>query len=294
MASSSSSTSKSISRSTSRLTRRDVDIEELTNILYPPTLQTKLANLVSNLHKNHERPKGMGYIIDGIVCQGAIGRLSDCFYGNNFKPPVKRRGKSLSSRAWGANFHRRIFHQYKCLGGSCLCKSRFGKTSRKIKENSDMDAHLKSFENFLNETGWKVFDCELVVGWKDMKHATALDVVCVDDVFHPTEFFVIELKTGYPQRYQARTIDGSGLMKGACGKKIVNSYANHHQLQLWFGMECLQRTYDIKATNGVVLYIKSDGKYKADYAAPWWFNNTAMKKGLIDQLSGNISTFSLY
>jgi hypothetical protein len=272
----------------------DIDIHQLTKLLYPQTLKSRLGDLISNSHKYHEREEGRGFVIDKVICQGAINRLSDCFYGSNFKYPVKRRGKKLSSRVWGTNFHRQIFHHYKCIGGSCLCPKRFGTKTRRPKENSEMDKNLQSFENFLTERGWKVFDCELVVGWKEIKCGTSLDVVCVNDLDNPTEFFLVELKTGYPQRYQARTIDGTGMMKGACGKKIKNSYANHHQLQLWFGMECLRRTYNIKATNGVVLYIKENGKYKADDAAPWWFSDNEMKRMLSEQISGKISTFSLY
>jgi len=275
-------------------------VDDLFKKLYPQlplpgiSLKSKLGDLIQNVHKNHERLEGMGYIIDRIICKGAIERLSDCFYGANFKYPQKQRGKSASSRKWGIKFHRQIFHRYKCLtnqGRSCLCEKKFGVNTRIPKPKTVMHSQLKSFENFLTEKGWSVFDCELVVGWKGIRCATALDVVCVDDIFNPTQFYIIELKTGYSQRYQPRTIDDSGKMKGMCGKNIKNSYANHHQLQLWFGMEALRKTYHIDASNGVILYIKDDGKYKADYAASWWFHDLKTRKKLRAQLTGKISTF---
>ncbi len=271
--------------------------EEETFTLYPETLKAKLGKMLVTCHKNHERPEGRGYIVDKILCGGAVNRLSDCFYGANFNPPKKRRGKCMSSREWGIKFHRQIFHRYKCFSeskNSCLCEQKFHVKTKAARKDTKMHQQLEAFEKFLDKNKWKVYDCELVVGWSEIKCATSLDVVCVDDLCNPHEFYVIELKTGYTQRYQARTIDSSGMMKGACGKEIKNSYANHHQLQLWFGVECLKRTYNIDTAAAVVLYIKEDGKYKADYAADWWFKDLKMKKKLGDQLCGKISTFSLY
>lgn len=293
----SSSSSFHLSPHSSSITTTELSIEELTQKLYPESLKAKLGKLIRDVHKNHERLEGTGYIIDKIICRGAIEKLSDCFYGANFKYPQRRRGKKASSRKWGIKFHRQIFHRYKCLpghGSSCLCEKKFGIKTKAAREKTVMHSQLKSFENFLAEKGWFVFDCELVVGWKDIKCATALDVVCVDNLCNPTEFYIIELKTGYQQRYQPRTIDQSGKMKGMCGKHIDNSYANHHQLQLWFGVEALKKTYNIDTTNAVILYIKDDGRYKSDNAASWWFHDLKMRKKLQDQLTGRISTFDIY
>lgn len=293
MCSSSSNTTQIISL----IDETEDSVSILKEKLYPKTLKTKLGELILNVHKNHERPEGTGFIINKVVCQGAINRLADCFYSSNFKHPKKRRGKTMSSRSWGIKFHRQVYHRYKCFSntGSCMCSQKFKTKSktRAVREGTMMHRQLQSFEKFLKDTGWIVFDCELVVGWNDINCATSLDVVCVDDIFHPKNFYVIELKTGYVQRYQPRTTDSSGKMRGPCGKEIVNSYANHHQLQLWFGVEALKRTYNIDTTQAVVLYIKEGKKYKADYAASWWFHDSKMKRKMQDQLCGNTATFRL-
>lgn len=117
--------------------------------------------------------------------------------------------------------------------------------------------------------------------------ATSIDVVCVDNLHNPTKFFVVELKTGYASnRHTARTTDKTGMMKGPAGKTIPNSYANHHQLQLWFCVEALQQTYEIKASQAVVVYVEDTGKYKCDFAKSWWFANTRMSDKLYCQLRG--------
>lgn len=275
---------------------KSLEILELTEKLYPKTLKTKLGEMILNVGKNYERYGGSGYVIDKVTCRGAINRLAECFYEANFNPPKKRRGKTLSGRAWGSKFHRQIYHKYKCITGigvTCSCEKKFGIKTKAARKDTTMYGQLESFKNFLKDTGWQVLDCELVVGWRDIECATSLDVVCVDNLTNPKNFYVIELKTGYTQRYQPRTKDNTGKMKGTCGRLIENSYANHHQLQLWFGVECIKRTYDIDTAQAVVLYIKNDGKYKADYASSWWFNNLKMREMLRNQLCGTEPTFSL-
>lgn len=248
-------------------------------------IKSLLGELLKNQHKYHSREAGKaGFVIDGKVCTGALQRLGDCFYLGNFKPLKKVRNGS--SKVRGEQFHRQIFHYYKCTKKDCLCTAKFGTKTRALTKGSVLSKQVDAFKLFLDFIGWKVFDCELVVGWKEIGCATSLDVVCVDNLLNPTEVYVIELKTGYHNlRYQARTINGIGNMLGIAGRDIPNSYANHHQLQLWFGMEALQRTFNIKAVQGVVVYIKNNGTFKIDYAAKWWFNNIEKQKELIKQFT---------
>lgn len=146
---------------------------------------------------------------------------------------------------------------------------------------------LREFKAFLAKEGLKVFDCETVVGIPAMRMATAIDVVCVDNLANPREVCVLELKTGYlTERTKARTVGASKYMSGLAGQRILNSVHNHHQLQLWFGVEALERTYPgIHVSRSYVIYCNNGHRYKAYQRASWW-DKDASRKDLLLQLNG--------
>jgi hypothetical protein len=112
-------------------------------------------------------------------------------------------------------------------------------------------------------------------------------VLCVNSLSTPTKVCVIEIKTGYSAiRHKQRTIDETGMMIGDAGKDIKNTYANHHQLQLWFCINALRETYDIIASriDSCVLYLHPKHKYKSEMAASWWSEDKEMRERLQKQI----------
>ncbi len=258
------------------------------------------------------------YSIQGVKCRGALNCLERSFYGSNFSPFKQglRRARGGSSRSLGDAFHRHVFHKYKCAHvdckcplplidltkktktpikkkkvcrckPTCVCKERFGRRTLNLKKNANaIQDMLKSFSQFLRETGLHVYDCEMIVGCRDIRVATSIDVVCVDNLKTPTKVFVIELKTGYTvQLKTVRTVKGTGnFMTGEAGKSIPNSLYNHHQLQLWFGAEALRKTHGIEAAGGYVVYVNRGHRLKYYAAESWWAKSTAMKTKMFSQL----------
>lgn len=257
-----------------------------------------------NLTKNSQSTTTKGYSVDGVRCRGAINSLKKSFYGANFRKfGDRRRSKYGSSKALGDAFHRQVFHKYKCghvvctcpknskrkcrCKPTCLCKERFGTRTRKLKKNAlALEDMLKSFSKFLKETGLHVYDCETIVGCTDLHVATSIDVLCVDNLVTPTAVYVIELKTGYTvQLHTVRTLKGtSRKMSGPAGSSIDNCTYNHHQLQLWFGVEALKRTHSIDATGGYIVYVNRGRRLKYYAAEGWWFKSPSMSTSMYEQL----------
>lgn len=267
-----------------------------------------LGQMCHNRYKNTQDLHTKAYSIDGVKCRGAINALERCFYGTNFSPfKERRRVRYGSSRELGDAFHKHVFHKYMCakveckcpppVGNrrarkcrckpTCVCKERFGVRTRNLKKNAhSVQDMLDSFDKFLRETGLRVYDCELIVGCREIRIATSIDVVCVDNLKSPTKVYVIELKTGYTvQLKKVRTVTGTGdYMSGEAGSSIPNSLYNHHQLQLWFGVEALRRTHDIKAAGGYVVYVNRGHRLKYYAAEAWWKKSKSMYAKMYLQL----------
>lgn len=238
-------------------------------------------------------------------CTGAVKRLEAAFYHNFCPVGVKltprgfkngRRGSIKSGMISGSVFHRQAYHHFKCQGvDGCSCLSRFGSKTKTMGPRSVAHQRLKAVEAFLKEKGLFVFECELVSAILEGRCATVIDMICVDNIANPTQVWIVELKTGYrTNKDQASTFDPSKKMKGEAVKDIPNTYANHHQLQLWFEMESFEQTYHIRPTGGMVLYINKsplETKRKktppyictAEYARPWWYGNATRRRLLLSQ-----------
>lgn len=217
---------------------------------------------------------------------GALNVLSLTFYGANFHDPslLKRRGKYSSSKQEGETLHRHIYHRHLCVD-ICTCRNRFGRTTkRKLNVGSKTGKMLESFGEFLKAYKLKMYAGEVEVLWLHARCATSIDVLCVDSLEMPSKAYVVEVKTGYSTlRHKARTIDGSGMMTGSAGCKIPNSYANHHQLQLWLSIEALKETYGIEAT-GIVLYLHPKNKFKVEPEAKWWADDLEFRNEMAKQI----------
>jgi hypothetical protein len=158
--------------------------------------------------------------------------------------------------------------------------------TRKTKANSSaIDHMLLEFSKFLRDNNLEVFDCEIVAGIPGWHIATAIDVLCVDNLVNPTELCVLELKTGYiVDRMKVRTIGKSKTMAGEAGQTIPNCVHNHHQLQLWFGVEAMERTYTVKVARSYVVYLNDRRHYDAYQGAKWW-NTDSSRQKLLAQLN---------
>lgn len=261
--------------------------------------------LNSKSQRNLYNNKNNTFVVEGrLYTRGAINMLRKSFYGANFRFPstARRRGKHSSSVEIGARLHRFVYHEFVCVERSanvidltkpkksktlsaCDCKHSFGTITRSPKPNSKASNFLSAFKNFLSFHNWVVLTCELPVALRETNIATAIDVVCTGSDPSKNEIFIIEVKTGYLRnRHKADTTDTTGKMRGAYGKTIPNTIANHHQLQLWFGVEAFEDTHNIKVDRAVVVYLKNDGKFTAEFGAPWWFNSSEGRKKLKDQL----------
>lgn len=225
-----------------------------------------------------------GFLIKGITYKGVTKTLASLFYAN-YKHMKKRRARGSSSKKQGDHFHRHVYHRYRCKK-ECTCRKQFGIRTAAPRLESLTERRLLALQLFLQDRGLVVYDTETIVVWGETSTATALDLLCVDNVKDPKEVVVIELKTGYDvQRNIKRTTDDTGMMRGSAGINIENTASNHHQLQLWFGMQALEHDYGIKPDSGVVLYF--DGKTGAvtsEWAKMWWFSSKKMRKALRLQL----------
>lgn len=270
-------------------------------------MQELLGTIRSNSKVNVPLSGHKGFSVNGVHCRGALNALGASFYNANFRSfKVGRRGAGGSSLSLGEAFHRHVFHAYMC--GSiicackpgkktkctckkklCLCKEKFGKATRRTRANSISITHmLDEFKNFLKDNNLKVFDCEVVVGFPNMRIATAIDVLCVDSLKNPTELCVLELKTGYLfDRLTPRTIGTSKMMQGEAGSKIPNSVHNHHQLQLWFGAEALTNIYAKNVSRSYVVYLNPGRKYAAYKQESWW-STPSLRVDLLSQLNTSL------
>jgi hypothetical protein len=267
--------------------------------------------LESRLNKPLMKTKGKkkipkGFIIENkFKCSGAVKRLENTFYSNfrqvgvcltadglknKRKSKVKRNGGMIS----GSIFHRQVYHFFKCGKNpkDCSCLSRFGQRTRTVLgKRSIAVQRLTALQKFLASKGLYVFECELVTAILEGKCATAIDLICVNDLKNPTQIWIIELKTGYrTNKDQPSTFDRTGMMCGEGVKHIPNTYANHHQLQLWFEMESFEQTYGIKPTGGMVIYLnKSEHKLNTYVctsvpAQSWWYGNKGMRRLLLNAM----------
>lgn len=247
-------------------------------------LPLKLQNRV--IHSSHVDG---GYIIDGVRVKGILKTLESKFY-SNYRKVEKKRGITSSSKEEGIAFHRQVYHKYVCSKGGkvCDCLAKFKVRTRGSLRGSRIYRMLCQLDLFLEKKKWKVYDCEMVVHWPGTRYATAIDLVCVDNLTSPQCVYVLELKTGlFGNRNQSRTYDGSGTMLGTAGANILNSIANQHQLQLWFEVQALEKMLDIKVSECSVLYLSPiaiDGKYLEEKGAHWWFQCYSKRLELQKQL----------
>lgn len=245
--------------------------------------------LIDQLGCNYQVKKTNKFVVHGTEYFGVVKSLSSCFYGANFKPMgARRRGKTLSSKETGIRVHQHIFHRYSCPGKTdkkkCVCKAKFGVAPRRPTTGSQLYNMLEAFKKFLAFHDWKVLACEVVAAVPESRRATAIDVVCTNNTKNPTGIFVLELKTGYVNgRKTARTLDKSGMMRGEYGKEIPNTMANHHQLQLWFGVEALEQTYGVKVDRAIVVYLRTTGTFVAESGKKWWWKNKELRARLYRQ-----------
>lgn len=206
--------------------------------------------------------------------------------------------KKANGMRVGDLFHRQVYHYFKCFNttSSCACTKRFKRRTSNIRKNTIHYERLQALKQFLNEAQWQVFDCELVAGFKNHKIATAVDLVCVDSLVKPENLFVVELKFGYERGLDesSTTVPKLQWMVGDAGQYVKDTYANHHQLQLWFEMEAIEETYGLRCSGGAVVYIRDGPRpkkgetrkcsYHARYAASWWFRDAKMRENLLRQL----------
>lgn len=224
-----------------------------------------------------------GYEVNGKIYRGITRKLAECFYEDNFRPIAKSRSRTGAGMAFGSTVHRHIFHRARCAE-KCCCKSVFGVATRKMRTGSSAEKCVDAFQTFLRERRWHVLDCETVVLWAETGCASAIDVVCCDDPLAPSEIYLVEVKTGYrSHRYTERTTDDTGRMRGEVGREIPNSYANQHQLQLWWCRQAFVNTYNIVPSSCSVVYLSAKGTYKCDAPAKWW--------SLHSRLAAQLSSF---
>ena len=72
-------------------------------------------------------------------------------------------------------------------------------------------------------------------------------------------------------------------MLGSCN--IPNSPFNQHQLQVWFGIECFERTNEVKVKDGLLLYFDKEGKCKTELYSKWSYSSTSVRKKLCTQIN---------
>ncbi len=193
------------------------------------------------------------YVVDGEVKRGITKRLKQKFYAN-YAPSEQRR--SRSSKLLGTKVHRQLYHKYTCKE-ACSCVAMFGSKTRLAKGK-----FVRAFELFLVEKRLEVVGCEVVVS--DGEFATGIDVLCVDaaGLYCP-----VEIKCGdWPHLQVARTVDGTKTMTTL---PVPNSHANQHQLQLWFNVHCLRKR-GVLVGSCYVVYLQSNGHFRAHPGASWW------------------------
>lgn len=268
------------------------------------SIKSKLGIVISKSKENYQIKNNSGFMLNGIKCKGLLTTLKTNFYPNFISKNIKLRYTKSKTKTNGMRvgdlFHRQTYHYFKCQNklSTCVCKDRFKRKTSNVKINTIQHARILALEQFLNKTQWKVFDCELVAGFSKHKIATAIDLVCVDNLLKPEMVYIIELKFGYAKGLHEVSAKHPNFshMIGPAGSCIKNTYANHHQLQLWFEIEALKNTYNIECDYGAVVYIRDDPKkikkasYHAEYAQSWWFRNENFRLKLQSQLFSTSSS----
>lgn len=274
----------------------------MSSILSPTasTIKSKLGNVIVKSKTNVSMKNG-GFQLGHSKCKGLLGTLSEKFYSNFVSKNVKLRyGKSktkVNGMRVGDLFHRQVYHYFKCMNNTkmCVCKSRFKRKTSNIAKGSIHHARVLALKKFLDAAQWVVFDCEVVAGYAEHRIATAIDMICVDNIEKPKHVYVVELKFGYARGLHdisSKRPECEFLDSEAC-KGVRNTYANHHQLQLWFEIDAMKRTYDITCASGAVVYVRDVPKKKntplsatvhAEYAQSWWFKNEHVREKLLEHL----------
>lgn len=255
-----------------------------------------------------------GFVVDGEVFPGCTRLLHRLFYRNFREFKERRRSRTSSTKALGETFHRQVAHALMCTTATgeavgkkrkkkntsnCSCLERFGSKARLPRKGSRNEKYLSLLLNYLRENNYICVYPELVVSWKEAGCATALDLLCTDNKENPKKILLVELKTGYAvQRDTPRTkeqelakkptpsfIPGVTLHRPSpssahrgmfekCVHDVPNTFANHHQLQLWFGVEALRSQHSVEVDRAVVVYFHTDSekRHKMDVRleSSWW------------------------
>lgn len=268
------------------------------------SIKAKLGHVLVASKKNVPGKRNAGFLVDGVKCKGLLRTLKERFYSKfiakNIKLRYTKRKNQTNGMRVGDISHKQVYHYFKCGNKlpNCVCPARFkGRKTSNIKPNTINLARITALERFLREAQWQVFDCELVAGFSERtkRIATAIDMVCVDSLLKPSAVYVVELKFGYARGIHDLSSKKAefAVMSGPAGRSIPNTYANHHQLQLWFEMEAIKETYKIDCASGAVVYIRDDpprakkprtATYHAEYAHSWWFKNEEKREALKRQL----------
>lgn len=279
-----------------------VSIDPKKKEMEAPSMKAKLGNAINKSKFNVPIKNNSGFMLNGKKCKGLLSTLKTRFYPNFISKNIKLRYTKSKTKTNGMRvgdlFHRQVYHYFKCYNktAGCVCKHRFKRRTANVKVNTIHYARILALEKFLKEAQWQVFDCELVAGFSKHKIATAVDMVCVDNILKPQKVYVVELKFGYARGLHDVSSSRAEFqhMIGEAGQSIKNTYANHHQLQLWFEIDAIRKTYDIVCESGAVVYIrdgpipkkneKRTASFHAEYAQPWWFRNASTRKNLRKQL----------
>lgn len=266
------------------------------------SIKSKLGNVIVKSKVNTPLKNNAGFKLNGVVCKGLLATMKKRFYSNFIARNVKLRYTKSKTKTNGMRvgdmFHRQVYHYFKCYNktNTCVCKQRFKRRTSNVKVGTIHHARILALKKFLDISQWKIFDCELVAGFSEHKIATAVDLVCVDNLVKPQAVYVIELKFGYANGLHevSSPRDEFVNMLGDAGRHIKNTYANHHQLQLWFEIEAIKETYGIDCESGAVVYIrdgprpkkneKRSATYHVEYAQNWWFKNKITRNNLKKQL----------
>jgi len=202
-------------------------------------------------------------VVQGKRYPGITKTLQDVFY-SNYKPPVKyrRKGRSVCSKERGDVIHRQLYHCFQCLKvaqGACDCRKRYGKRTPNRSKTSLPVALLREFLRKHHLEFWRG---EMAVAWPELGLATYVDGVAKHRLTN--RLYVLEFKTGYPRESRRRassilSVQDDCRMDRA--RHLLNCPYNHHQLQLWFGVEALRRTLgkEYQVEDGILLYFDREG-----------------------------------
>jgi hypothetical protein len=102
---------------------------------------------------------------------------------------------------------------------------------------------------------WLPLASQLVVGWREGRIATMIDVVLHDEV--TDQILIVEIKSGCEYRH----VSTGSCMKCLQSSDVPDSPLHQHQLQTLLGKELFNRTYKecTKSVRGVLIYVGKDG-----------------------------------